>query len=55
MNSYNKWRALTPEQLQRAIDDRKVTVEYLTWLGIAGPGKQLREIIAEEDRHEQRT
>lgn len=43
--NYDKYKAMSQEQLQKAIDDRKVTVAYLNWLGITGPGKQLREIL----------
>lgn len=45
--NYDKYKAMTHERLQRAIDDHKVTVEYLNWLGIAGPGKMLRDTIKE--------
>jgi hypothetical protein len=42
--NYDKYSAMSEEQLQKAIDERKVTREYLAWLGIVGPGRQLREI-----------
>jgi hypothetical protein len=42
--SYDKYKTMTPEQLQKEIDERKVTPAYLNWLGIAGPGAQLRRI-----------
>jgi hypothetical protein len=45
---YDKYKAMNEEQLQKAIDDRVVTVEYLGWLGISGPGKKLREILHTE-------
>ena len=48
-HSYDKYRAMSPEQLQKAIDDRRVSVEYLTWLGIVGPGQQLREVALRSD------
>lgn len=40
--NYDKYRAMTPQQLQRAIDNREVDMGYLSWLGIKGPGEQLR-------------
>tara|TARA_Y100001947_G_scaffold151873_1_gene152727 strand:+ start:215 stop:370 length:156 start_codon:yes stop_codon:yes gene_type:complete len=43
--NYDKYRAMSDQQLQKAIDDRKVTPEYLNWLGITGQGKCLRNII----------
>lgn len=43
--SYRKYSAMSSEQLQKSIEDRKVTPEYLSWLGILGPGKTLRNII----------
>lgn len=43
--NYDRYKKMSPEQLQRAIDDRVVTIEYLNWLGITGPGKQLRELV----------
>ena len=43
--NYRKYSAMSEEQLQHALDTRKVTKEYLSWLGIIGPGKQLKEII----------
>lgn len=43
--NYAKYSAMTEEQLQKAINDRKVTPEYLSWLGIIGPGKTLRELL----------
>lgn len=43
--SYRKYSAMSEEQLQKAIEDRKVTPEYLSWLGIMGPGKTLRELL----------
>lgn len=42
--NYNKYKAMSRQQLQKAVSDRKVTVEYLIWLGILGPGKQIRGI-----------
>jgi hypothetical protein len=43
--NYRKYKAMSPDQLQKAIDDRQVTPEYLNWLGIRGRGQQLRETI----------
>ena len=43
--NYDKYKAMTPERLQKAIDDREVSLEYLGWLGIRGPGAQLRELL----------
>lgn len=43
--SYAKYSAMSEAQLQKAIADRRVTPEYLGWLGVIGPGKTLREII----------
>ena len=43
-SNYDRYKALSPEQLQRLIDERKVTVEYLNWLGITGKGALLRSI-----------
>lgn len=42
--NYDKYKAMTPEQLQRCIDNGDVTRQYLGWLGITGAGKTLREI-----------
>jgi hypothetical protein len=47
--NYDKYKKKTPEQLQRAIDERIVTTEYLDWLGIVGPGAQLRNQKREQD------
>lgn len=44
--NYQKYKAMSQEQLARAIEDRVVSVEYLNWLGISGPGARLREIAA---------
>lgn len=49
--SYDKYKAMTSEQLQKAITDRKVTFEYLNWLGITGPGKKFREITNVPTNH----
>jgi len=38
--NYKKYRAMSEAQLQQAIDDRKVTLEYLNWLG-----KQKRDVL----------
>jgi hypothetical protein len=48
--NYDKYKAMSPAQLQAAIDNRTVTKEYLSWLGITGGGQQLRE-IAKETQH----
>lgn len=45
--NYTKYKSMTDDQLQKAIDNRKVTIEYLNWLGITGAGKQLRRIAQE--------
>lgn len=45
--NYKKYKAMTDEQLQAAIDKRAVTVSYLNWLGITGPGKQLSDAVKE--------
>lgn len=42
--NYDKYKAMSPQQLQKEIDKGKVTVKYLNWLGITGPGKTLREV-----------
>jgi hypothetical protein len=42
--NYDKYKAMSQEQLQKAINERTVTLAYLNWLGITGPGKQLQEI-----------
>jgi hypothetical protein len=44
--NYDRYKAMNPAQLQQAIDDRRVTEEYLGWLGIAGPGAQLRKLLS---------
>jgi hypothetical protein len=49
--NYDKYRAMTPEQLQKAIDERQVTIQYLNWLGIKGPGEDVRRILASEKGH----
>jgi hypothetical protein len=46
--NYAKYRAMTPEQIQHAVDEGKVSWEYLNWLGISGQGKTLREIVNAE-------
>jgi hypothetical protein len=43
--NYTKYRSMSKAQLAKAIADRKVTLEYLNWLGISGPGKELREAL----------
>lgn len=43
--NYDRYSKMTPEQLQRAIDDRQVTVEYLNWLGVLGKGRLLKNIV----------
>lgn len=45
-SNYHKYRSMSEEQLQKAIDDRRVTLQYLNWLGVTGPGKQLREMVS---------
>ena len=52
--NYAKYRAMTPAHLQRAIDEREVTVEYLSWLGITGKGALAREIISEHEGRKKR-
>jgi hypothetical protein len=42
-SNYDKYKKMTPEQLQEAIDKGKVTLSYLNWLGVIGFGKQLRD------------
>lgn len=46
-HNYDKYKAMSPEQLQEAVDSRKVTTEYLSWLGITGSGQVLRNTIKE--------
>lgn len=46
--NYERYKAMSEAQLQKAIDERQVTREYLGWLGITGPGKKLRDIVKEE-------
>ena len=46
-SNYEKYKAMSPEQLQEAVDSRKVTTEYLSWLGITGSGKVLKNTIKE--------
>tara|TARA_R110000782_G_scaffold269050_2_gene366453 strand:+ start:627 stop:938 length:312 start_codon:yes stop_codon:yes gene_type:complete len=41
---YDKYKSMSAEKLQKAIDERVVTVQYLNWLGISGQGMQLREL-----------
>lgn len=43
--NYAKYKAMSDEQLQQALDTHKVSLEYLNWLGITGKGKMLREIL----------
>jgi bacterioferritin-associated ferredoxin len=49
MSQYDRYKAMTDEQIQKAIDDGTVSVEYLNWLGITGNGKLAREIISQEN------
>ena len=43
--NYDKYKSMTPDQLQKAIDDGTVTRAYLGWLGVIGQGRALREIV----------
>lgn len=47
MNNYDRYKAMSSDQLLKLLKEQKITIEYLNWLGVAGPGKQLRESINE--------
>lgn len=45
---YEKYKKMSEEELQRLIKEGKVTLDYLNWLGIKGPGQELREIVSKK-------
>ena len=50
--NYDKYKAMSDEQLAKEVNDRKVSIEYLSWLGVTGKGALLRNIINQEKENQ---
>lgn len=48
--SYEKYSKMTSEELQKKIDEDKVSVAYLKWLGVIGQGKAIRDLIIKREK-----
>jgi len=53
VGNYEKYKSMSPKQLQKALDNREVTPDYLDWLGVSGKGANLRDIAkASQEKNE---